>query len=125
MMSGLGDGQPTAPEGDGYAGEAELTIRGSRFTVKAQLRGYVEPTDGRYHWYGRLDRHDGLTACLSAGRAEGVLTTPHGSARCNVADADPWRRFRVTGLGSPPFPSDLRLTHRATRATGTSAGPRE
>jgi cation diffusion facilitator CzcD-associated flavoprotein CzcO len=67
------------------------------------LRGRFEPIDGRYHWYGRLNRDDGLTATLTQGRGTGVLTTPQGAAACEVSDPDPWQRYRVTGSSRPPF----------------------
>lgn len=95
-------------DGDGYAGPVELTIGGGTFVVRAELRGYFEPIDGRYHWYGRLARHEGLRAAMTTGRTDGVLSTGEGSAPCEVADPDPWWRYRVAGVGSPPFQSELR-----------------
>ncbi len=95
------------PDGDGYAGPAELRLGDSTFTVHAELRGYFEPIDGRYHWHGRLARHEGLLAAMTSGRAQAVLRTAEGAARCDVADPDPAGRYRVTGTGLPPFSSDL------------------
>lgn len=98
------------PDGDGYAGPAELRLGGRTFSVRAELRGYFEPIDGRYHWYGRLARHTELQAAMTAGRASAVLSTPEGTARCEVTDPDPWWRYRVAGVGSPPFQSAQRQT---------------
>lgn len=92
-------------DGDGYSGPARLTLGGASFDVTADLRGRFEPIDGRYHWYGRLARHDGLTAALPQGRGSGVLTTPEGDAACELSDPDPWHRYRVTGSARPPFPA--------------------
>jgi cation diffusion facilitator CzcD-associated flavoprotein CzcO len=92
-------------DGDGYTGPASLRLGDASFDVVADLRGRFEPIDGRYHWYGRLARHDGLTAALPRGRGSGVLTTPDGAAACELSDPDPWHRYRVTGVARPPFPA--------------------
>jgi len=91
------------PESDGYQGPATLGIGGETFEVEADLRGKFEPIDGRYHWYGRLRQHEGLAAALAQGRAEGTLSTPEGTAQCEVSDPDPWLRYRVSGISRPPF----------------------
>jgi cation diffusion facilitator CzcD-associated flavoprotein CzcO len=90
-------------DGDGYTGPACLTIGDTSFDVAADLRGRFEPGDGRYHWYGRLGAHDGLTAALAQGNGTGTLSTPGGTAACELSEPDPWHRFRVTGAGRPPF----------------------
>jgi cation diffusion facilitator CzcD-associated flavoprotein CzcO len=96
---------PPPGDADGYEGPATLTIGGTRLDVRVRLRGHFQPIDGRYHWYGRIARHDGLARRLSAGRAPATLATGHGSAPCLVSDPDPWQRFRVTGVSTPPFPT--------------------
>jgi hypothetical protein len=97
-----------ASAGDGYQGPATLRLGDATYDVQAELRGYFEPLDGRYHWYGRLARHDGLAPALASGRADGVLSTQHGSARCELSDPDPWLRYRVTGISTPPFRPEVR-----------------
>jgi hypothetical protein len=101
-MAGLDDA-------DAYAGPALLRIGDREFSVRADLRGHFEPIDGRYHWYGRLDRHDGLAAAVPAGRATAMLTTPEGTAACELSDPDPWRRYRVTGTSTPPFRTGMAM----------------
>jgi len=94
----------TGPDdADRYAGPATLQIGDSTFAVQADLRGQFEPIDGRYHWYGRLARNDALTAGVPQGRATGLLSTPEGAAECELYDPDPWERFRVSGISTPPF----------------------
>jgi hypothetical protein len=90
-------------DGDGYAGPATLRIGDATFAVQADLRGQFEPIDGRYHWYGRLARSDELTASMRQGRATGLLSTPEGTAECELYDPDPWERYRVAGISTPPF----------------------
>ncbi|MBO0815599.1 MAG: DUF4873 domain-containing protein, partial [Actinobacteria bacterium] len=95
-MAGLGDT-------DGYEGTAVVEAGGSRFDVQVRLRGHFQPIDGRYHWYGRISAHEGLDGVLGSGKATGVLTTAEGSAPCELSEPDPSRRYRVTGISTPPF----------------------
>jgi cation diffusion facilitator CzcD-associated flavoprotein CzcO len=90
-------------DGDGYEGSAVLEVDGSRFDVQVRLRGHFQPIDGRYHWYGRVGAHDGLDELLGSAKANGVLVTPEGSAPCELSEPDPSRRYRVTGISTPPF----------------------
>src|SRR5690348_10176074 len=96
QMAGLGDS-------DGYEGTAVLEVDRSRFDVQVRLRGHFQPIDGRYHWYGRIDAHEGLDELLGSGKARGVLTTAEGSAPCELSEPDPSHRYRVTGISTPPF----------------------
>jgi len=89
--------------GDGYSGPALLTVGQTRFEVRVELRGHFEPIDGRYHWYGRIDRHDELSQLLSGGRTAGILRTSEGASGCELADPDLWGRYRVTGTSTPPY----------------------
>jgi len=100
---------------DGYEGPATLVAGGERVPVQVRLRGHFQPIDGRYHWYGRIEPSDSLPGLLS-GRAQAVLTTPEGSAPCELSDPDPWQRYRVTGISTPPY------TVQAAVPAG-SAGP--
>ncbi len=109
-------------DGDGYTGPARLRLGSASFDVLADLRGRFEPADGRYHWYGRLARHDGLAAAVTGNRAAGVLITSGGSAACELSDPDPWQRYRITGAegtARPPFPTG---SSPGTHAAGTDAG---
>ena len=88
---------------DGYEGSAVVEVGGSRFDVQVRLRGHFQPIDGRYHWYGRISTHEGLDGVLASGKVTGVLTTAEGSAPCELSEPDPSRRYRVTGISTPPF----------------------
>lgn len=83
-----------------YAGAATLSGSIGDVEVTVDLRGVFQPTDGRFHWYGRV------TASPDLGDVSGAtvtLRTEHGSAEARLSDVDPWGRFRITGVGRPPF----------------------
>ena len=84
--------------GQEYEGAAALDA----VTVEVRLRGHLEPLDGHFHWYGRLAADPVLEERYRSGTTV-TLTTPHGSAQGRLSDVDPWGRFRITGLGAPPF----------------------
>jgi cation diffusion facilitator CzcD-associated flavoprotein CzcO len=118
-MAGLGDT-------DGYEGTAVVEVGGSRFDVQVRLRGQFQPIDGRYHWYGRISADEGLDGVLGSGKATGVLTTAEGSAPCELAEPDPSRRYRVTGISTPPFRAAAAATDQAAldpAASPESAAP--
>jgi cation diffusion facilitator CzcD-associated flavoprotein CzcO len=113
-MAGLGDS-------DGYEGTAVLEVDRSRFDVQVRLRGHFQPIDGRYHWYGRIDAHEGLDELLGSGKATGVLTTAEGAAPCELSEPDPSRRYRVTGISTPPFRAGQPAAGPAREEAGTAA----
>ncbi|RNL63122.1 DUF4873 domain-containing protein [Nocardioides marmoriginsengisoli] len=89
--------------GEEYAGPAQvLGDSPEPIDVEVQLRGHFEPNDGRFHWYGRIAANEALDAQHRSG-ARVALRTPYGIAAGKIADVDPWGRFRITGLGTPPF----------------------
>lgn len=88
---------------DGYSGLATLTVDGQELAVEALLDARYEPHDGRMHWFGRV-RLDTGRDLGSARQVE--LSTPSGRASATIGDLDPWGRYRVTGVGTPPFALD-------------------
>ncbi|MFH8369673.1 DUF4873 domain-containing protein [Streptomyces sp. NPDC018031] len=88
---------------DGYHGAATLRVAGEEHTVSVVLRGYFQPIDGRYHWYGRLGADRDLVTRLGGKRVAAVIRTPEGEARGELSDPDPWDRYRITGTQTPPF----------------------
>lgn len=88
---------------DGYSGPATLVVDGREHTVSVVLRGYFQPIDGRYHWYGRLGADQELVALLGGKRVAAVIRTEEGEARGELSDPDPWHRYRITGTQTPPF----------------------
>jgi hypothetical protein len=92
-----------ADHDEGYTGPAVLTVGGRDLPVHARLDARHEPQDGRLHWFGRVRPVDGA-APLPAGRVE--LRTDAAHAHGRLGEIDPWGRYRVTGVGAPPFPLD-------------------
>jgi hypothetical protein len=88
---------------DGYTGPAVLTVDGQDVPVHAQLDTRHEPHDGRLHWFGRV-RVDGEGRDIHSGPVE--LRTETGRAEARIGDVDPWGRYRLTGVGTPPFRID-------------------
>jgi hypothetical protein len=88
---------------EGYSGPATLFAKDQQIAIQVELRGYFEPIDGRYHWYGRLKADPALDDLLT-GRITAELHTPEGSAPVSrLGDADTWGRLRISGVGRPPF----------------------
>jgi hypothetical protein len=88
---------------EGYTGQAELVFDGTTVPVRVELRGFFQPIDGRYHWYGRVAANDQVSTLVAAGARAALLRTPTGEARGALTDPDPWQRYRVSGTSTPPF----------------------
>ena len=86
---------------EGYTGPAVLTVEGRDVPVHAQLDARHEPHDGRLHWFGRIQVEEEEHQEIPGGTAE--LRTGTGRAEARIGDVDPWGRYRVTGVGAPPF----------------------
>lgn len=88
---------------EGYDGAATLVVDGRELAVSVLLRGYFEPIDGRFHWYGRLAAHTELADLVGSARKQALLTTPDGAATGELGEPDLWGRYRITGTGTPPL----------------------
>ena len=88
---------------EGYTGTAELLFDTTAVPVEVELRGFFQPIDGRYHWYGRVAANDRVSTLVEAGTRTAVLRTPTGEAQGTLTDPDPWNRYRVSGTSTPPF----------------------
>ncbi|MCT2588161.1 DUF4873 domain-containing protein [Actinophytocola gossypii] len=89
---------------DGYEGPATLVVDATELPVTVTLTGHFEPIDGKYHWYGRVQPNEELTALLDSRKGRAVIRTPHAEADATLSDPDPWGRYRITGTTHPPFP---------------------
>ncbi|TQM02283.1 DUF4873 domain-containing protein [Pseudonocardia kunmingensis] len=92
-----------ADDDEGYTGPAVLTVGGRDVPVHARLDARHEPQDGRLHWFGRVRPADDAGE-LPGGRIE--LRTDGARAEGRLGEVDPWGRYRVTGVGRPPFALD-------------------
>lgn len=95
---------------EGYRGPATLTVDGHDVPVTVLLDARHEPQDGKLHWFGRLTLAEAvdpsvLTA-LSSSTSTVDLRTDGGRSPARLGDIDPWGRYRVTGVGRPPFTID-------------------
>ena len=88
---------------EGYTGQAELLFDDRSVPVEVELRGFFQPIDGRYHWYGRVAANDQVSTLVEAGARTALLRTPTGEAQGTLTDPDPWSRYRVSGTSTPPF----------------------
>ncbi|TCO58650.1 DUF4873 domain-containing protein [Actinocrispum wychmicini] len=88
---------------EGYTGPATLRVDDTDVTVDVELRGYFQPIDGYYHWYGRVARHQALSDLVKGRKTATRITTPQGEAAGELSDPDPWNRYRITGTSRPPF----------------------
>ncbi|ASU79747.1 DUF4873 domain-containing protein [Actinopolyspora erythraea] len=94
---------------DDYNGTAVIFTAERHATVHVVLRGNFQPIDGRFHWYGRAEASGELEEIAGGRKTDVVLRTPHGEAVATLSEPDPWNRYRITGLGRPPFPLDSEL----------------
>lgn len=95
---------------EGYRGPATLTVDGQDVPVTVILDARHEPHDGRVHWFGRLSlqraAEPALLTALTSTASRLELSTEGGRAEARIGDLDPWGRYRVTGVGRPPFTLD-------------------
>lgn len=101
---------------DGYAGTATLVVDGVEMAVQIDLRGYFQPIDGYYHWYGRVSTSPELSAAVGGRKTACTVVVGDRSAAGELSDPDPWGRYRIMGTSTPPFsvPTSLEEMEAAT-----------
>ncbi|WP_037336087.1 DUF4873 domain-containing protein [Saccharomonospora piscinae] len=103
---------------DGYEGTATLVADEVELEVAVRLRGHFQPIDGYYHWYGRI-KADSRVSDLAGGKKRKVeIRTPEGHAHGEISDPDPWDRYRIMGVSTPPFAVPTSLADIAEDAQG-------
>jgi len=90
----------------GYDGPATIVVDGTEVTVEVRLGCHHEPFDGKLHWTGRVRAEPRLTALVGTGADVEVHTDGH-AAPGRLGDPDLWDRYRLTGVGRPPFALDI------------------
>ncbi|WP_236795857.1 DUF4873 domain-containing protein [Amycolatopsis sp. GM8] len=88
---------------EGYTGPATLVVAGQEFDVEVDLRGHFQPIDGYYRWYGRIARDERLHELAGGRKQPAEIRTPDGFASGELSDPDPWGRYRLLGVSTPPF----------------------
>ncbi len=92
-------------EETGYDGDATLIVGDQAIAVTVHLDGHLEPLDGRFHWYGRIERSAAVAAVKDSGSTTGSLVIGAGeSAEVRLAEYDSWGHVQVNGTGRPPYP---------------------
>ncbi|MGH3662241.1 MAG: DUF4873 domain-containing protein [Micromonosporaceae bacterium] len=90
---------------DDYQGDATLLVADTEIQLEVTLRGFFQPIDGRFHWYGRLTPDERLEQIAQGGKRAVLLRTRHREVEAEVSDPDPWGRYRIMGVGTPPYPA--------------------
>jgi len=91
----------------GFSGEASLIVGDQVMDVVVHLDGHLEPLDGRFHWYGRIEGCAAVEAVKDAGATTGLLVIGElPPAELRLAEYDPWGHVQVKGVGAPPYPMD-------------------
>ncbi len=98
---------PPAEEA-GYRGPALLVVTRDaervELAVTVHLAGHLEPLDGAYHWYGRIDRSEALAAVKASPVREAAIVVDDGEpAPVRLGEVDPWGHVQVSGVGAPPY----------------------
>ncbi|MGK3205552.1 DUF4873 domain-containing protein [Amycolatopsis sp. MEPSY49] len=88
---------------DGYGGPATLVVDGVSLPVTVELRGYFQPIDGFYRWYGRVAVNEELTKLAGGKKKPVTIQAGEYTADGELSDPDPWGRYRVMGTSTPPF----------------------
>ncbi|GGM42408.1 DUF4873 domain-containing protein [Longimycelium tulufanense] len=87
-----------------FAGPATLVAQDAEVTAQVRLRGFFQPIDGRFHWYGRVSADPAVVELAGKGMRKILVRTAGGEAEAVLSEPDTWGRYRITGVGRPPFP---------------------
>lgn len=99
----------TPDDDDGYTGPATLYVEDAEIPCEVTLRGYFQPVGGHYRWHGRIAADEAVRSVLAGKVRTAVIETPEGTAAGRVAEPDPWGRYRISGVSTPPFTVHNRL----------------
>ncbi|MFC7343160.1 DUF4873 domain-containing protein [Saccharopolyspora griseoalba] len=88
---------------DDYRGPATIRAEDRELAAEVVLRGFFQPIDGKFHWYGRAAADAAIDELAGGRKTAVVLRTPDGEAPATLSEPDPWGRYRITGTGKPPF----------------------
>jgi hypothetical protein len=95
-------------EETGYDGAATLVVGDQAVEVIVHIDGHLEPLDGSFHWYGRIERSAAVAGLKDAGATTASLViADRAPAELRLAEYDPWGHVQVSGTGAPPYAMDL------------------
>lgn len=94
-------------EETGYDGPALLRAGGDELPVVVHLDGHLEPLDGRFHWYGRIEASPAVASLKASGVSSGeIVIGERDPAPVRLAEHDAWGHVQVSGTGAPPYPRE-------------------
>jgi hypothetical protein len=94
-------------EDETFRSPAVVTADEREIPVEVHLMGHLQPIDGSYQWFGRIAKNPDITELHRTGRNDVTVQLPgRDAARARLTEVDPWGNVRVTGTGTPPFPTD-------------------
>jgi hypothetical protein len=115
-------------EESGYNGAALLLVGDRTLDVIVHLDGHLEPLDGLFHWYGRIERSDDVVAAKDERATTADLVIAGGPpATLRLAEYDPWGHVQVSGTGAPPYPLEgieVEIPDTVLHGLGTTAPSR-
>ncbi|WP_068277492.1 DUF4873 domain-containing protein [Aldersonia kunmingensis] len=109
-MAPITESVGSGPSEADFEGPAFVLLDDAEVPVTIALHGMVQPIDGVFRWYGRIQPSAELDAAIGTGNRPGRLRTSFGSADAVFGDRDFWDRYRVTGNSRPPFPTPFDST---------------
>ncbi|WP_167006464.1 DUF4873 domain-containing protein [Mumia sp. ZJ430] len=82
-----------------YVGTLELVAGDEVVAARGTLSGVMQPIDGAYHWTGRLEPADALTALATkVGRKPIGVRAPGGTeVTARLGERNPWGGYRAAG----------------------------
>ncbi|WP_157494690.1 DUF4873 domain-containing protein [Kutzneria sp. 744] len=105
---------------EGYTGDAVLVAGDREVTVRAVLRGYFQPIDGRYHWYGPARPDQTVTDLVEGGRKERLLWHERGRPPRRCCPTRTRGSVILVGRDVPVFVLFWRRRRRTTEHMATA-----
>lgn len=89
-------------ESEVFDSDVELTGDGESTVARIRVSGYLNPSDGQFHWAGTAYGDD--VRRWRDARVRDVMVMHSGvGAAAKLTDITPWGTVRIVGVGTPPF----------------------
>ncbi|GAB16839.1 hypothetical protein GOEFS_015_00360 [Gordonia effusa NBRC 100432] len=90
-------------ESEVFDDEVTFVADGERGAGRIRVQGYLNPSDGQFHWAGTAYGDD-IRRWRDARVREVEITAVSGrTASARLTDVTQWGTVRLVGVGSPPF----------------------